>query len=567
MPDEVFLVAQSGPLQGQRLRLTKQRSVIGRHPACDVVVDCSAVSRQHASVTLGDDGTHIEDLGSRNGTVVNGRLLTGGCRLEDGDDVRVGTQRFRVAADGPPTASGIASPSSVLMTEANADRRDSHIVSRRDMSVESASADGPQAGAILRAVRGLNRVFGESTTLEEVLPCLLDGLFDLFPGAERGFVLLADTVGKRLVLRASKLRAAPEEGPLRLSLSLMETVVRNRQAVMSADASADSRFSDRDSVADCRLHSLMCVPFVRADGVVLGVVQIDSGDTGHVFQERDFDLFVGVAEAATRAVEQAIAHDDQIGRERLKRDLELAQRVQQSLLPSRPPDIMGYEVWDHYESAGEIGGDLFAYVALPDGRIAFVMADVSGKGMSAALVMAALSADVRYCLASEPDAAQAVSRINESFCRSGWDDRFATLMVLVLDPLRHRLTIVNAGHLPVALRGGNGAVRMIGLEEGGLPLGIDADYRYDSITIDVAPSEMLALYTDGISEALDHAQRPYGLSRLERVMSGPVANAEDMGRRILADVNRYAAGQARSDDICVVCLARAADATATEVPA
>lgn len=568
MPNDVLLVAQGGPLQGQRYRLAKRRSVIGRHPACDVVVDCSAVSRQHASVTLDEGGLVLEDMGSRNGTLVNGRPLAGPCRLEDGDDLRVGTQRFRVAAEGPPPGSGIASRSSVLMMDAGADSDDSRIVSRRAMSEESAVIEeGPQAAAVLRAVRSLNRVFGESRSLDQVLPCLLDGLFDLFSGADRGFVLLADAAGKRLLLRASKLKSAPEEGPLRLSLSLMETVSRSRQAVLSADASADSRFHGRDSVADCRLHSLMCVPFIRSDGVVLGVVQIDSGDTGHIFQEQDLDLFVGVAEAATRAVEQALAHDDLIGRERLKRDLELAQRVQQSLLPSRPPDIAGYEVWDHYESAGEIGGDLFAYIPLPDDRIAFVMADVSGKGVSAALVMAALSADVRYCLASESDAAQAVSRINEGFCRSGWDDRFATLMVLVLDPGCHRLTIVNAGHLPVALRSREGVVRMIGLDDGGLPLGVDAGYRYDSITIDIAPGTMLAVYTDGISEALDHAQRPYGLSRLERVMGGTATTAAEMGRRILADVNRHAAGQARSDDICLVCLARAADGRPAEAHA
>lgn len=557
MPNTVQIFAQGGPLGDQCFALTKPRSVLGRHPACDIVIDCSAVSRQHASIVLGAEEALIEDLGSRNGTLVNGRPLQGSRRLEDGDDLRVGTQRFRVAADGPASAVGISAGSSPALADSVAERGDSQIISRRDMSRDSvASREDTQAGAILRAVRGLQRLFGESQSLDDVLRCLLDGLFDLFPDADRGFVFLPDSSGKRLLLRASRLKSAPEEGPLRVSLSLMETVVRTRQAVLSADASADSRFRARDSVADCRLHSLMCVPFIRDDGAVIGVAQIDSGDTGRVFLERDLDLFVGIAEAAVRAIEQALAHDELIGRERLKRDLELAQRVQQSLLPSHPPQIAGYEAWDHYESAGEIGGDLFAYVPLPEGRIAFVMADVSGKGVSAALVMATLSADVRYCLASEPDVARAVARINEGFCRGGWDDRFATLMVLVLDPGRHRLTVVNAGHLPLALRSGAGAVRMVGLEEGGLPLGVDVTYDYESLTIDVEPGTMLVVYTDGISEALDHAQRPYGLARLERVMAGPVATAADLGKRILADVNRHAAGQSRSDDICLICLAR-----------
>jgi serine phosphatase RsbU (regulator of sigma subunit) len=440
---------------------------------------------------------------------------------------------------------------------------DSVIVSQVEVSRPSSADDvGALAEVKLRAMRGLNRAIGASLSLGEVLPRLLDGLFEIFPNAERGFVLLTDSKSKRLVLRARKQRGRVETGPLKLSLSLMDRVVQSRRAILSADTTNDSRFKLNDSVADCRILSVMCVPFIGSDGSVLGVVQIDSQELRHVFGKEDLDVLAGIAGQLTQAIEQALAHDERINREQLKRDLELAHRVQQGLLPARPPEIPGYEVFDYYEPAHQIGGDFFGYVPLPDGRMAIVLADVSGKGVSAALVMATLSADVRYCLAIERDVAQAVSRINESFCRSGWDDRFATLVVAVLDPLAHRLSIVNAGHLPVFLRDAAGTVRTVGAEESGLPLGVDPEHAYLGVDVDFDRGSTLVLYTDGISEAMDHEHRTYGLGRLMRILADPVKNAEELGRRVLGDVERHAAGQIRSDDMCLVCLARSAGTAA-----
>jgi serine phosphatase RsbU (regulator of sigma subunit) len=409
---------------------------------------------------------------------------------------------------------------------------------------------------LLRAAGGLDRAIGASVVLEEVLPRTLDGLFQIFPQAERGFLLLVEPESRRLVVRASKFAPTVEAGPLLLSRSLMERVMQSRQALLSADVAADSGIDVRDSVASCGIRSVMCVPFRRADGDVLGVLQLDRRDTRTPFRRHDLDLLAGVAAQVTLAIEQAQAHEERLSREQLRRDLELANRVQQALLPSRPPEIPGYESFDYYEPARQISGDFFSYVPLPGGRTAVVLADVSGKGMSAALVMAALAADVRYCLASESDVATAVGRINESFCRAGWDDRFATLVVAVLDPATHRLSLVNAGHMPPLLRTAAGDVEAIGVEATGLPVGVDPEQVYQATDVGFPAGATLVCYTDGISEALDHAQRPYGIERLIRVVAA-VEAAGDAGRRILADVERHAAGQVRSDDICLVCLSRA----------
>ncbi len=547
----------AGSHAGKRFRLNAGRTVIGRHPSCGIVLDAVAVSRQHAAVTVEGDEAWIEDLGSRNGTIMDDRPISGRRPLADADLVVVGDQRLRFSSNAPLTAERMLTSGDLSDADFVEDEVGSVIVS--EVAVlrrpEEAASDHK---TMLRASLGLDRAIGSSVGLDEVLPRTLDGLFEIFPQAERGFLLLVDPGSQRLLLRASKFVNAARTGPVLFSRSLMDRVVQSRQAVLSADVSADSRFDLNNSVADCGIRSVMCVPFVRADGVVLGVLQIDRSDVRSQFQRTDLDLLASVAGTVTRAIEQAQAHEERLSQEQLRRDLELAHRVQQGLLPARPPEIPGYESFDYYEPARQISGDFFSYVPLADGRTAAVLADVSGKGVSAALVMAALSADVRYCLASERDVAAAVSRINESLCRSGWEDRFATLVVAVLDPRSHRLTLVNAGHMPPLLRATDGTVQAVGVEEAGLPLGIDNDQAYKALEVAFTPGSVLVLYTDGISEAMDHAHRPYGLARLERIIATAAGGAAEVGHRILADVERHAAGQIRSDDICLVCLGRSA---------
>lgn len=554
---ELFITSGRG--SGRRVQLNSPRTVIGRHPDCDIVLDESAVSRQHAAITVEGGEAFIEDLRSRNGTRVNGRPVTGRLRLSRGDEVAICDQRLLFGSPGGASGAAPGGVVTDLSDVVEAGTHDSRIVSQVDMAGMPDEVPSSEGGeATLRAVLRLHRTLGGATSLDEVMPRFLDGLFTIFPQADRGFVLLVDAVSQRPVVRASHFRGSPEPGPLRLSLSLIDTVMQSKRAILSADAANDSRFSDSESIADFRIRSVMCVPLLDAEGRVLGAIHLDSYDLRSSFAAADLELLAGVAVEAGRVITQAVAHAQQIAQEQLKRDLELAHRVQQGLLPAKPPVVDGYDIFDFYEPAQQIGGDFFAYVPLADGRLAVVLADVSGKGVSAALVMAALSSDVRYCLASESDPAAAVSQINAGFSRSGWEDRFATLIVAVLEPRSGKVTIVNAGHIPAFLRDHSGRVRPVATAEAGLPLGVDTEHVYGRCAVELAEGDSLLLVTDGVSEAMDVQQRCYGLERLALVLSEPAQGATQIGRRVLGDVERHAAGQVRSDDICLICIGRAA---------
>jgi sigma-B regulation protein RsbU (phosphoserine phosphatase) len=551
---------QSGVRSGERLVLDPGRVLLGRHPDCQIVLDAASVSRQHAALTISAEGVVAEDLRSRNGTLVNGVPLAGPRRLEDGDELSICGQRFVLFDESP--AFGGSSAAIVFdadFAEDDADLAgDSDAVIVSQVAIPRPSVDeriSKHTEAKLRAVLGLNRAIGASLSLGDVLPRLLDGLLEVFPQADRGFVLLAQPPSGQLRVRERRIKR-PGAGAARVSRTLIEKVATSRKAILSADTATDTRFQANESVLVTNIRSVMCVPVSSGEGRLLGVLQVDSGDLRHRFDETDLDVLAGIAGRAAQAIEQALAHDERVAREQLNRDLELAHRVQQGLLPSRPPELEGYQIFDFDEAAHQVGGDFFAYVPLGPDRLAVVLADVSGKGVAAALLMAALSADVRYCLASEPDLGRALFRINESFLRGGWDDRFATLVVGVLDTTTHALTICNAGHLPVFLREPSGAIRQVAADLGGLPLGMASDHQFRSCTITMEPGSSFVLCTDGVTEAMDLDGRCYGLDRLEEAMTGPMADASELGRRILADVDKHTAGVSASDDICLVCVHR-----------
>lgn len=553
-----FLEFQSGDRSGERVAIAAGRILVGRHPDCDVVLDVPSVSRQHCAITVTADDATVEDLHSRNGTLLNGVPLAAPRRLEHGDELAICGQRLAFLDESPATT---GSASALLADDEFDDdddpaTSDAVIVSQVEIPRPAAGEGlGQHAEAKLRAVLGLNRAIGASLSLDDVLPRLLDGLLEVFPQADRGFAVLAQPPSGKLRVRARRTKHPGEALP-RISRTLIERVASSRQAILSADAVADTRFKANESVLVGSIRSVMCVPVIGGDGQCLGVLQVDSGDVRNRFEADDLEVLAGIAGRAAQAIEQALAHDERVEREQLSRDLELAHRVQQGLLPSRPPELPGYEIFDFYAAARQVGGDFFGYVPLAGDRLAVVLADVSGKGVAAALLMAALSADVRYCLASEPDLGRAMSRINESFLRGGWDDRFATLVVVVLQPERDAVTICNAGHLPVFLREPGGTVRQVAGDLGNLPLGMVADHDFRSCTIEVPPGGAFVLCTDGVTEAMDPDGRCYGLQRLEAVLADAGGGASLIGRGILADIDRHTAGVSGSDDVCLVCVRR-----------
>ena len=339
-----------------------------------------------------------------------------------------------------------------LIFDDEAAEGNSTVMTRLDVSSGSSSLRlevNPHAK--LKALLEISRSLGRAVALNDVLPKVLDSLLTIFPQADRGVMVLRDAASGKLVPRALKHRRPELLDTVRISRTIVQGVMASKEAILSADASSDIRFKASESIVDFHIRSVMCAPLITSQGEVTGVIQIDTADQRNRFSRDDLEVLASVACQAAIAVENAELHEMAIRDQKRSRELEVAHDVLRGFLPSPSPRIEGYDFFHFYEPANELGGDYYDYIPLPGRRLAVVVADVSGKGIPASLLMARLSADVRYCLASEPSPAEAVAQLNRVFFAAGWEDRFVTLVLAVLDPQRHELTLVDAGHPPAYL--------------------------------------------------------------------------------------------------------------------
>jgi len=351
-------------------------------------------------------------------------------------------------------------------------------------------------------------------------------------------------------------RREDQSDSARLSMTILKEAMDKARAILSHDASSDKRFSLSESVTNLRIRSVMCAPLVVPEGQSLGAIQIDTVDKAAPFSQDDLEVLASVASQAALALENAHLHVASLKQRDYERDLEFATQVQLGFLPNERPRVAGYEFFDFYEAAQRVGGDLFDYVRLPDGRIAITVGDVAGKGLPAALLMARIYSDARYELLAKPTPAEALSSMNANVCSSGLGHRFITLAIVVLDPSRHTLTIVNAGHLPPLLRSRPGLVKPIGTEISGLPLGIRPETEYAQVQIPIEPGATVVMATDGVTEAMNAAREIYGTQRLTEFIKKAPPHAAPLGEAIVAAVEAFCAGEPQRDDTCLICFHR-----------
>lgn len=548
-----YLTVSSGSQAGHRHVLARDRYVLGRHPDCDIVVDAGAVSRHHAQVLRIGEDYHIEDLNSRNGTFVNDRMIFGRQRLESGDRIRVCDILFTYQTHDGPTDLDDSGPA-ILVDDGH--ETVSTIMSKLDISAGEGSVQYTATSeAKLQALLEITRNLGRSLSLDQVLPQVLNSLFKIFLQADRGFIVLRNEAGE-LVPRWTKLRRGGSSETIRISRTIVNEVIRSKQAVLSADAPNDPRFDMSESIADFRIRSMICAPLINCDAQVIGVIQIDTIDRSHWFRQEDLEVLLSVAIQAAIAIENAQLYELRLRQREMDRELQLARKVQHGFLPETRPILPGYEFFEFYEPANEIGGDYYDYIPLPDGRLAILVADVVGHGISAALLMAKLAGMMRTFVAQEKRLDRALTNLNRTLTPATFDGRFITLVMVMLDPSEHTLTVVNAGHMPPLVRRRDGRLEEIGGDMSGLPLLIDGGVRYRQHRNRVEPGDSFLLFTDGINEMMNPGGEQFGIERLRQCVSIP--NPAQLGEQIVTELERFGAGRPAQDDVCLVCCGRSA---------
>ncbi len=551
------LTVLKGTNPGQRINLDGDLFVMGRKPECQIHIQNNAVSREHAKITKAQNFFYIEDLESRNGTWINNVEIKEKTQLKDNDRIKICDCLFTFHQETPPS-------SGIEIEDDSTESPSTVHASVGKMSPQQLLEAQPSEK--LRALLEVSAALSKSFQEETLLPQIADILFNVFKQADRCFVIIReDTDGaEKLIPKVIKTRRANTETTARFSKTIVRRCLDSGQSLLFEDAQSGGQMALSASIAEFRIRSVMCAPLLNPEGNAYGLIQLDSQDRNKAFTQDDLKLLVAVASQAAVALDNARLHKMAVEMAVKQKDEQLAKDVQRSFLPASLPDIGGYQFYAFYQAAKNVGGDYYDFIPHANDQLAVLLGDVAGKGMPAALLMAKLSAEARYCLLMYPELSKAIGRLNEQLLQAGMMDRFVTLSSSLLDPKQHTVTIASAGHeSPLVYRRASNSLEVgISHDLSGYPLGMIEGTTYECNKIELNPGDCMIIYTDGVTDALSVQNVSFGMERVRKAILGDSPaphnqfSAPDIGKRLIAAVNKHAAGQYQNDDIALVCYGR-----------
>lgn len=352
-----------------------------------------------------------------------------------------------------------------------------------------------------------------------------------------------------MALRGFADRAFDSDPMLRSGKGIVGWVIGSGERLIVPDVRLDGRYVEGRSDT----LSEVAVPIMINQRVV-GALNLES-DRLASFTEADADLLQFFASAAAISIEKAILHGQLLEKRRIESQLEVARGVQSSLLPKHPPRIPGYDIAGINLPTWQVGGDYYDFVPFPNSHCGIAIADVSGKGVPSALIMATFRAALRTQVRNDFELFHIIEAVNGLLSESLGDAEFVTAVYGVLDPAEGRFIYTNCGHNPPLLLRAGGTTEL--LERGGMALGIFPDNRYETEVVTLAPGDSLVLYTDGVIEIEDRSGAEFGPERLERLLRRRLDNsAEDMIQAVVRATRRFAGAEAYPDDFTLVILKR-----------
>lgn len=397
----------------------------------------------------------------------------------------------------------------------------------------------------------LSQTFNSSLDLDEVLNRVMDEVIAAVH-AERGFVMLAEVDGE-LVFRVARGidQKTIEDPQFQISRSVVESVARKEKPILTSDAQSDSRFNIRESVVFLGLRSILCVPLKYKERVS-GVIYVDNSLQVGIFAEEDLELLNAIASSAAVAIENARLYEVAVEKGRLERELQLAHKVQESLLPGETPQIPGWEFAAIWQPAREVAGDYYDFIPGSRDNLGLVIADVTDKGMPAALYMAFTRSIIRASVDLAPTPVAGITHANQLICDESTYGFFVTLFFASLDVKSGEITYVNAGHNP-PLHFHASENKLYKLVRTGIPVGIESNSSYEQRSITLNSGDFILLYTDGVTDSVNAQMEEFGNERFERVvLDQRLESAADILAAITQSVDDFTSSTAPFDDITIV---------------
>lgn len=537
MPSKLVLIVPGHPA----VALDPEHGLykIGRASDNDVALEDLSLSRHHACVRFSRGQWLAEDLGSKNGTRLNGERLGGPQPLRAGDELAPGNLTFRVC-DATDTG-----PAVVIQPRETAPWVPSLMLAAEELRRGGAPAGaGQRAQAALALLEEVALELAREGSAESQLLRLLEALHGHL-GSDRGAVLLKGEEGRTYA--AASCGGGPEGAAIQIPKTLADAALVQGQAILLADVGADGAELASASMVSFGIRSALATP-LEAEGQVLGMLYLDAHSPVRRFDREDLRLATVVAHLAASRVRAARLEAEARKHRAMELEMGHARKIQQGFLPPRPPCVEGYEVLGFNLPAWRVSGDLYGSWLLEDGSLCAAVADVSGKGMGPGLLMVTFHAymDAWADWSSLPDVL--LERLSRTLARHTESNRYITAFLVHLDPESARLRFASAGHPPALLRRSTGSVEL--LDAPGLPLAmLPGRTPYGQGETELRRGDLVLLYTDGLPEAEAPNGDEFGLEGLRRVLGqGGDRSLAEIRDALVEAVKAHLAGRGPQDD-------------------
>lgn len=522
----MWLEVQSGREQGKRLEISRD-GVIGRDPAADYPVLDPTVSRRHAEIVRSADGWRLRDLGSSNGTELNGIRLIGDRPLREGDTIALGHVRVLCLPGEPaeeptlPEAGGAAPQGAVA-----------------DLATLADASGDRIAAAVLVALSALPPDAGAETEARAALVALTQSI----PGARNA--CLVDWKAGRIMARAPAEAEISRSGVFRA----LEILRQSPEGVVAWSAESCAAVAARHGMS--AVQPFIVLPVDAAVGVL-----VEGPEAADAVPESGLTLPLLVATARLMRIPLAALRAAVAAGSRKLRDsdLRLAQRIQQRLLAPTPAVLEGFELAVSYRPAMMVGGDFF-HIERLGGELAVVIGDVSGKGVSGAMYMAYLMADLRHHLKSCKSPGVLLEQLHVSLSPVLEAGMFVTIAVVFVNLKSGMCRVALAGHSAPVLRTAARKVIEMGLDPGA-PLGADPNINVHEQKLQLAPGDCLLLTTDGVEEGENAQGDQFGKARRDQVLLS-CATAEEINEALRSELLEFVGRDRSTDDLTIICLGR-----------
>jgi sigma-B regulation protein RsbU (phosphoserine phosphatase) len=539
--------------------LGSRKVSIGRAPTNEIVLVDQFSSGCHAVIAPTERGYALLDQGSKNGTFLNGRRVTGEIDLARGDEVLIGSTRVYFDRDFQ---------TNIEMIEGSTFTHSSNtIIQVKDILRKPPATGGfktPGGGLdldrlqkdqkMIEVLGAVSQALIYHMPLDKLLNHIMDVLLQHL-AMDRGVLMLKNESTQELEPKVVRVQS----GALRtLNIAISQTIVRTalekNSAILISDIQSDEHLRAQASVVQAQIHSAMCVPLWNNQDII-GLIYCDRASLLEQFTEDDLRLLTLLANLAAVKIENARLYEESLKMIQIERELALAVQIQKNFLPREDPAFEPFDVSGGTRACYHVGGDYYDYIPIDEDRLGVVIADVAGVGVSAALLMASLRGALHEKFPATVDLSDLVAKLNDFVYTSSDSHCFISFFLGVIDRRKDELTFVNAGHNPPILIDAKG--RSSTLESTGLCLGMFPAQAYGERTVALKPCDVLCLYTDGIVESRKDKEEEFGDARLVvRIKESGSLSAGEIRDKIYEDVFSFTGCAEAGDDMTLVIVKR-----------